>query len=483
MQHREADHGGAFRWRIAGPTQPGIDIARRELAVARRDRHGPLAGHHVAAGEQAQMAGHHGAVHLHRAVRLGDHAHDVVQECAVGLLAQCQHHAVGLQGIEFPGRAWAAFFVQLHAFHGQGRADNFLDAGQPADFHALFQRFIRLEPVRGHVFAVAAVDDQRFLGAQPPGAARRIHGGVAAAIDHHPPPQHRFAAGADVAQHRHRIQHLRRIPSGDIGVLGDVRADGDEDRVEPARGLFRQHVGHRMLQHDTHPEPLDPGDFGGKGRARQAVGGDAELQHPTGNRTGLVDLHLMAEAGQVVGGGQAGRAGPHHQHTLAGGRGGDGIVPVLRIRFIAQEAFNRVDRHRRIHFAAVAAGLAGVIADPAVRPRQRIVGDQRFPRRAIIARLGQTEPGLDILPRRASVVARRQQVRPHGMAGAERAGAPVPGQIDDRSQIARGSLDHWRFHQTAGGVCKPRASATKQRPCAPMAPIWRTTCGANRTSC
>src|SRR5690349_18039798 len=99
-----------------------------------------------------------------------------------------------------------------------------------------------------------------------------------------------------------------------------------------------------------------------------------------------------------------------------------------------------MDRYGRIHFAAVAVRFARVIADPAVRRRQRVVGDQRLPSPAEIAGLGMGKPALDILPGGTGVVAGRAQVGPHRMTGTKRSGAMLEGQVDDRRQIAR---SHW----------------------------------------
>jgi len=49
---------------------------------------------------------------------------------------------------------------------------------------ALFDRFIGLEGVRRHVGSVAPVNNQGLVGAQTPRCSRRIHGRIAAAINH-----------------------------------------------------------------------------------------------------------------------------------------------------------------------------------------------------------------------------------------------------------------------------------------------------------
>ena len=52
--------------------------------------------------------------------------------------------------------------------------------------------------------------------------------------------------------------------------------------------------------------------------ARQAVAGDAEAHHAPGHRAGLADRDGVPATGEVVGGGEPGRAGADDQHPLAG---------------------------------------------------------------------------------------------------------------------------------------------------------------------
>ncbi len=172
--------------------------------------------------------------------------------------------------------------------------------------------------------AIAAVDDKRLLGAEASGGAGRVHRGVAAAVNDHTAAEDGFAAAADLAQHRDRVENLGGLAGRDLGVLRDVGADGDEHGVEAAVLLFRFDVGHRVIQHDPDTEPLDSGDLGGQFRPRQTIGRDAELQHTAGDRTGLVDFDLMAEPGQMISGGQAGGTSADDQDSLAGGRGRGG---------------------------------------------------------------------------------------------------------------------------------------------------------------
>ena len=96
-----------------------------------------------------------------------------------------------------------------------------------------------------------------------------------------------------------------------------------------------------------------------------------------------------------------------------------------------------MDAYRGIQFAAVATTLARVIADSAVHSRHRVVAYECFPCFAVLARLGQVEPALDVLARRASVVARWQKINVDGTLVAYWTGTLTMGQVDDRRHITR----------------------------------------------
>ena len=134
------------------------------------------------------------------------------------------------------------------------------------------------------------------------------------------------------------------------------------------------------------------------------------MHHAAGDRAGLVDLHGMAHQRQMMRARQAARAGADDQDAFAGGRRGDRRRPLLGERLVSEKTLDRVDRDRRVELAAVAVGLARVIADAAVHRRQRIVLDDRLPRLAETAGGGMREPGLDVLAGGTGVVAGREEV-------------------------------------------------------------------------
>ena len=163
---------------------------------------------------------------------------------------------------------------------------------------------------------------------------------------------------------------------------------------------------------DAYPDAhaLDPADLLHEILARQPVGGNAEMQHAAGQRSCLVDLHLVAEPRQMIGGRQTARTSPDHQHALAGARRFDRQRPFVPHRKVTQEAFDGVNADRTVELLAVAAGFAGVIADTAVHARQWVVADQRLPGGAILAGLRERQPGLDVLAGRAGDIAGRREI-------------------------------------------------------------------------
>ena len=161
-------------------------------------------------------------------------------------------------------------------------------------------------------------------------------------------------------------------------------------------------------------------DFGAQHVARQPVGGDAIAHHPARLLTGVPDLHLMPQPGQMAGGRQAARAGADHQHPPAGSHRRRIEQPALLERRVAQEALDGVDRHRAVQAGAVAVALTRVVTDPPVDSGERVVRDQGPPRPLVLAVLNLGQIALDVLARRTGRVARRQQVHVDGPLGAHR---------------------------------------------------------------
>ena len=269
--------------------------------------HGALARHQVAAGENAGCAGHQVGVDGHAAITLEHDAIEGVQEAAVGLLAERQHHGVGLQRFELAGRLRLAVGAQHHGFKLQRARVDLVNAAEPFDGDAFVERFLRLEGLRLHVGAVLDIDDHRFLGAEPARRARGIHGRVAGAVHRHPAPQLDRRAGGGVVQQADGSEHMRGVAPGDVDAPADLGADGDEHCVEFAGRTRGGDIGHRAVQGQLHAKRHDPVDLALQVGARQAVGGNSEVHHASRLAGRFLDFDKVAGAAQMPGRGQPGR--------------------------------------------------------------------------------------------------------------------------------------------------------------------------------
>ena len=241
-------------------------------------------------------------------------------------------------------------------------------------------------------------------------------------------------AGRDLTQERHGLHDPAGVPRRDVHVLGQVRADRDEDRVEVAIAPLGGQVGDPVPAGDGHAEGLDPADLGGDHVAGQPVGGDPVAHHPAGLGAGVPDLHLMTQPGQVIRGRQPARPGPDDQHPLAGGRRRGIEGPALVQRQVAEEPLHRVDRHRAVQLGPVAHGLAGVVTNPPVDGGQRVVRYQLPPGGLRPPGLDLGQPGLDVLPAgqpalhggsRSRYTGRRSRTGPARAASCTRSGNGV----------------------------------------------------------
>ena len=86
---------------------------------------------------------------------------------------------VGLELLELAGRLREAVVVELHPLHhqrGRRRPRLIVESHRISTPSSI--GLLDLEVVRRHPLAGPAVDDDRLLGAEPPGRAGHVHGGV-----------------------------------------------------------------------------------------------------------------------------------------------------------------------------------------------------------------------------------------------------------------------------------------------------------------
>ena len=295
--------------------------------------------------------------------------------------------------------------------------------------------------MRAHVLAVGAVDQDRLGGTQPFRHPRGIHGRVARADDADDASELGRVPLLDLLQQLERVDHAAAVHRRDVHVVADLRADGQEHRVEATVLLLRQHVVHAVVAGHHHAHRPDALDLLHQAVSRKAVLRDAVMHHAARLRACVLDLDVVAHALKVVRARQAARPGADDQHAL-GRRRLDRNPPSFFRREIAEEAIQRVDRNRLVQLRAVAGAFAGVIARAAVRPRQGVLLHVFLPRRLVSPRLREVEPGLDVLAGRTCVVARRKEVDVDGPLPPRRAG-PLP----DRRLVDRGDVFRNQAHR------------------------------------
>src|SRR5579871_6845654 len=300
--------------------------------------------------------------------------------------------------------------------------------------------------------AIASIDDQHLVGAEPPRRARRVHRCIASAIDDDAAAETRRGAGIGRTQQGDGIEHPRGIARRDLGVPADLRANRHENGIETAGVALGEEILDLVVAGDPHPQAGNAVDLARQRAARQPVGGNAEMHHAAGDRPRLADFDHVAEAGQVIRRRKPAWAGADDQHPLATRPRIHRERPALGQGEIAEKPLDGMNADGSVERLAIAGALTGMIADAAMYRRQRVVAHQRFPGGAKFPRLGEREPGLDRLARRAGIVARREQIDIDRAPRAEWTCALFEGQIDDGGQVTM--LPHRRTQSApcAGAV-------------------------------
>jgi hypothetical protein len=145
----------------------------------------------------------------------------------------------------------------------------------------------------------------------------------------------------------------------------------------------------------------------------------------------------MPEPRQVVRGGKSARSGADDEHAFSRRLRRRLELPSLLASGVAEKPLHRVNRDRAVEMCAVANRLAGAVADPAVDGGKRIVGDQLTPGLFVAASSDVGKPCLNVLPRRARGIARRQQIDIYRTAVAVRACAgPATQQVRQSRHVA-----------------------------------------------
>ena len=302
VEHCEIRQLRFRRWQVGSVAQVSINIARCFLAMSNGHRNCAFCRHHVAAGKHAIEGGCHISTHFDDTILVQRHTRQIGEYALIHVLAKRQYQAVSFYGLEFTRGLWPAVLVQGHFLDLETMLIGFGDGVQPVDDHAFLQRLVDLEVVCRHLLAAAPVHDHR-LGTEPPRRAGDVDGSVSAAVDDHAAAKlQRCVAGFHIVQKAHGIDDARRIGTGNIDTLGDMGADRHKAGIEAATGQCLRDIVYSTVEPQCHSHVQDSLQLAIHHFARQTVTGDAEAHHAPGKGPRFVDLHLVAEARQVIGG-------------------------------------------------------------------------------------------------------------------------------------------------------------------------------------
>ena len=220
-----------------------------------------------------------------------------------------------------------------------------------------------------------------------------------------------------LAQQRDGVEDLRRRAGGDVGALADVRADGEEGGVEAA-------LAHRLedvvdLARSSSSVDAEVEDaLRSRRRGRRAAAGSAGCRSASSRRrigpaSRIVDR--VAEPREVVGGREPGGPGADDEHALARRRRVDRrpSSPAL-IASSPRKRSTELMPTASSSCAAVAGGLARVVADAPHHRRERVVLHDRAPGapRSRPPRRGRATPGCSRRPGRRGCTAAGGRRRP-----------------------------------------------------------------------
>jgi len=273
---------------------------------------------HVAAGKDARQVGGHVFAGADQAVGGEVKAVQSRQGGEGGGLSDGQDDRVDVQGgaaVRDKAGAEASLAVE------DGTDPQEFDAADPSvasddalrtlggmEADALFLGILFFRQTGRHALPGFQAGDHDLLGTLADGVLGAVDGNPAAADDQAGLSQFDLLVIADVVD---AVMDPLQIRARQVQPHGVLQADGDEDGIKTllAQVGERQVGSDRGAEFEFDPQFQDGVDLVHQDCFGEAETGDAGAQHAARLRSGFEDGDPVAEYGQVVGGGQSGRAG------------------------------------------------------------------------------------------------------------------------------------------------------------------------------
>ena len=212
------------------------------------------------------------------------------------------------------------------------------------------------------------------------GRAGHVHGHVAAADHDHFLADGEFVAEVDVEQKVDAFVHAIEIDTGDAEIAAAMRSHGDKHGVEALAAQIgnREVAAGRMIQLQRDVAGLENlAHLRFDDIARQAVFGDAEIQHSARHRCGFENGDGVSHESKIVRGRESHRAAAHDRYferkllLPASFIDVDGMLR-LGPKLLGEKTLESADGNGPVDLTAAARGLAGMRAHSSADAGQRI---------------------------------------------------------------------------------------------------------------
>jgi hypothetical protein len=147
-----------------------------------------------------------------------------------------------------------------------------------------------------HALTTAAIDDDGIGGTETTCGARRVEGGIPAAVDRDAAAEQRGIVLGHPMQKRYGVEDVRGVACRNLDPSRELGADGQEDGVESSFPSLALDVEDGVVEFDVDAEGDNALDLRVEDGPGKAVGGDAIAHHAAKLWRGVNESDFVAQA-------------------------------------------------------------------------------------------------------------------------------------------------------------------------------------------